>query len=61
VSHAVDQRSTSRWIDVDVAPDACPLHGDQHCDVLVVGSGRVDGTALNAVAVSPLADVKTHK
>jgi glycine/D-amino acid oxidase-like deaminating enzyme len=26
-------------MDVDVAPDARPLHGDQQCDVLVVGSG----------------------
>jgi glycine/D-amino acid oxidase-like deaminating enzyme len=39
VAHAVDQRSTSLWMDVDVAPDARPLHGDQRCDVLVVGSG----------------------
>jgi glycine/D-amino acid oxidase-like deaminating enzyme/nitrite reductase/ring-hydroxylating ferredoxin subunit len=39
VAHAVDQRSTSLWMDVDVAPAARPLHGDQRCDVLVVGSG----------------------
>ena len=39
MSHAVDQRSTSLWMDVDVAPDARPLYGDQRCDVLVVGSG----------------------
>jgi glycine/D-amino acid oxidase-like deaminating enzyme len=39
MAHAVDQRSTSLWMDVDVAPDARPLHGDQRCDVLVVGSG----------------------
>ena len=39
LSNAADQRSTSLWMDVDVAPDARPLHGDQQCDVLVVGSG----------------------
>jgi hypothetical protein len=39
VSHAVDQRSMSLWMDVDVAPDARPLRGDQQCDVLVLGSG----------------------
>ena len=39
LSHAADQRSTSLWMDVDVAPDARPLRGNQQCDVLVVGSG----------------------
>jgi hypothetical protein len=44
----------------DVTPDARLLHGGQPCDVLVAGSGMDDGTALNAPAVSPLAEVKTH-
>ena len=39
MAHAVDQRSTSLWMDVDVAPNARQLDGDQPCDVLVVGSG----------------------
>ena len=34
-----DQRSTSLWMDVDVAPDARPLDGDRDCDVAVIGSG----------------------
>src|ERR1700710_3217468 len=34
-----DQRSKSLWMDVEVAPDARPLGGDQNCDVAIMGSG----------------------
>src|ERR1700710_3067586 len=34
-----DQRSKSLWMDVEVAPDARPLGGDQTCDVVIAGSG----------------------
>jgi glycine/D-amino acid oxidase-like deaminating enzyme/nitrite reductase/ring-hydroxylating ferredoxin subunit len=34
-----DRRSQSLWMDIDVAPDARPLQGNQACDVVVIGSG----------------------
>jgi glycine/D-amino acid oxidase-like deaminating enzyme/nitrite reductase/ring-hydroxylating ferredoxin subunit len=36
---ALDHRSTSLWMDVDVAPGSCPLDGDRKCDVAIIGSG----------------------
>src|SRR6201995_5439406 len=39
MSNASDQRSKSLWMDVEVAPDARPLEGDQGCDVVIAGSG----------------------
>jgi glycine/D-amino acid oxidase-like deaminating enzyme/nitrite reductase/ring-hydroxylating ferredoxin subunit len=39
VANAADQRSQSLWMDVEVAPEALPLEGDRHCDVVVIGSG----------------------
>jgi glycine/D-amino acid oxidase-like deaminating enzyme/nitrite reductase/ring-hydroxylating ferredoxin subunit len=39
MSNSGDRRSKSLWMDIEVAPDACPLDGDQSCDVVVAGSG----------------------
>ena len=34
-----DRRSRSLWMDIDVAPNARQLEGDQSCDTVVVGAG----------------------
>jgi glycine/D-amino acid oxidase-like deaminating enzyme/nitrite reductase/ring-hydroxylating ferredoxin subunit len=39
MSNSSDQRSKSLWMDIEVAPDAGPLDGDQTCDVAIIGSG----------------------
>lgn len=37
--NAMNERSRSVWMDIEVAPDAVPLESDAHADVAVVGSG----------------------
>jgi glycine/D-amino acid oxidase-like deaminating enzyme/nitrite reductase/ring-hydroxylating ferredoxin subunit len=39
MENVFDRRSKSLWMDIDVAPTAGPMQGDQTCDVVVVGSG----------------------
>src|SRR5712675_577394 len=39
MENSTDRRSRSLWMDIDVAPHARPLKGDQACDVVVIGSG----------------------
>jgi glycine/D-amino acid oxidase-like deaminating enzyme len=39
MANPFDRRSQSPWMDIDVAPNARPLQGDQACDVVVIGSG----------------------
>lgn len=39
MANSSDQRSKSLWMDIEVAPDARPLGGDQACDVVIAGSG----------------------
>src|SRR3954465_7491399 len=36
---SIDRRSRSLWMDIDVAPDARELEGNQSCDTIVIGSG----------------------
>jgi glycine/D-amino acid oxidase-like deaminating enzyme len=39
MENSTDRRSRSLWMDIDVAPNACPLQGGKECDVVVIGSG----------------------
>src|SRR6201990_7031 len=39
MANSSDLRSKSLWMDIEVAPDAGPLDGDQTCDVAIIGSG----------------------
>ena len=39
MTSAFDQRSRSLWMDVEVAPNARQLEGDQSCDTIVIGAG----------------------
>src|SRR5215216_4955790 len=35
----VNRRSKSLWMEVAVAPNATPLHGNTECDVAIIGAG----------------------
>jgi glycine/D-amino acid oxidase-like deaminating enzyme/nitrite reductase/ring-hydroxylating ferredoxin subunit len=39
MTSSFDRRSRSLWMDIDVAPNARQLEGDQSCDTVVVGAG----------------------
>src|SRR5258706_2811721 len=39
MNNRFDRRSRSLWMDVDVAPNACELEGDQSADTVIIGSG----------------------
>ena len=39
MANSSDLRSKSLWMDIEVAPDARPLGGNQSCDVVIAGSG----------------------
>lgn len=39
LSNALDQRSKSLWMEIDVAAEARPLAADRECDVAIIGSG----------------------
>src|SRR5712672_2456517 len=39
MGNSSDLPSKSLWMDIEVAPDARPLGGDQTCDVVIAGSG----------------------
>src|ERR1700709_2137805 len=49
-----DLRSKSLWMDIEVAPDARPLGGDQACDVVIAGSGIAGISAGYELAVKGL-------
>jgi glycine/D-amino acid oxidase-like deaminating enzyme/nitrite reductase/ring-hydroxylating ferredoxin subunit len=54
MSNSSDQRSKSLWMDVEVAPDARPLGGDQSCDVVIAGSGIAGISTAYELAVQGL-------
>ena len=39
MTRSFDKRSRSLWMDIEVAPNARQLEGDQSCDTIVIGSG----------------------
>src|ERR1700710_631145 len=49
-----DLRSKSLWMDIEVAPDARPLGGDQTCDVVIAGSGIAGISTAYELAVKGL-------
>jgi heterodisulfide reductase subunit A-like polyferredoxin len=49
-----DRRSQSLWMDIDVAPNARPLQGDQACDVVVIGSGIAGISTAYELAIATL-------
>jgi glycine/D-amino acid oxidase-like deaminating enzyme len=54
MSNSSDLRSKSFWMDVEVAPDARPLGGDQTCDVMIAGSGIAGISTAYELAVNGL-------
>src|SRR6195256_715559 len=54
MANSSDLRSTSLWMDIEVAPDARPLDGDQTCDVIIAGSGIAGISTAYELAVKGL-------
>src|SRR5882757_7056545 len=55
MGNSSDLRSKSLWMDIEVAPDARPLGGDQACDVVIAGSGIAGISTAYELAVKGLA------
>jgi glycine/D-amino acid oxidase-like deaminating enzyme/nitrite reductase/ring-hydroxylating ferredoxin subunit len=54
MGNSSDLRSKSLWMDIEVAPDARPLDGDQTCDVVIAGSGIAGISTAYELAVKGL-------
>src|SRR3981189_844539 len=54
MANSSDLRSKSLWMDIEVAPDARPLGGDQTCDVVIAGSGIAGISTAYELAVKGL-------
>src|ERR1700733_10460678 len=54
MANSSDLRSKSLWMDIEVAPDARPLGGDQSCDVVIAGSGIAGISTAYELAVKGL-------